>query len=181
MLLSIVIIAILLWKFISGLHKGLVIELLYTIGYFAVFIFAKIFCKPVAEIFATTFNSEQSSASSLAVMSSVAFMFLMIIGWLLVRLIAHWSRLITWIPVIKQVNGLAGGIVSIVIAYFVIFIFLIVSQFLPSDTYQAQLSDSQVAQFIIKKTPGISSDILSKYILNTDETTNTNTISNEEN
>ncbi|KRN81757.1 hypothetical protein IV87_GL000966 [Pediococcus ethanolidurans] len=108
-------------------------------------------------------------------------MILMVIGWLIVRLIAHWSRLITWIPVIKQVNGLAGGIVSIVIAYFVIFILLIVSQFLPNDAYQAQLSDSQVAQFIIKKTPGISSDILSKYILNTNETTNTNTISNEEN
>lgn len=181
MFLSIVIIAILLWKFTSGFHKGFVIELLYTIGYFAVFLFAKIFCKPVAEFLSATFNSGQSTTSSLAVMSSISFMILMIVGWLIVRLIAHWSRLITWIPVIKQVNGLAGGIVSIVIAYFVIFILLIVSQFLPNDAYQAQLSDSQVAQFIIKKTPGISSDILSKYILNTNETTNTNTISNEEN
>ncbi|GAB5054124.1 CvpA family protein [Pediococcus parvulus] len=181
MLLSIIILAILLWKFISGLHKGFVVELLYTIGYFAVFIFAKVLCTPVAQFLSTTFSSDQSSTSSTAMMSSVSFFILMAIGWLLVRLIARWSRLITWIPVIKQVNGLAGGLISLVIAYFVIFILLIVSQFLPNDTYQAQLSDSQVAQFIIKKTPGISSDILSKYILNTDETTTTNTISNEEN
>ncbi|AMV60554.1 putative colicin V production protein [Pediococcus damnosus] len=181
MLLSIIIIAILLWKFTSGLHKGFVVELLYTIGYFAVFIFAKVLCGPVASLLSTSFSNNQSSAGNTAVMSSVSFIILMAIGWLLVRLIARWSRLITWIPVIKQVNGLAGGIVSIIIAYFVIFILLSVSQFLPNDAYQAQLSDSPVAQFIVKKTPGISSDILNKYILNTDETTNTNTISNEEN
>ena len=181
MLLSIIIIAILLWKFTSGLHKGFVIELLYTVGYFVVFIFAKVLCTPLASFLSTSFNSNQSSTSNTAVMSSVSFMILMAIGWLLIRLIARWSRMITWIPVIKQVNGLAGGIVSIVIAYFVIFILLSVSQFFPNDAYQAQLSDSPVAQFIIKRTPGISSDILNKYILNTDDTSNTNTISNEEN
>ena len=76
MLLSIIILAILLWKFISGLHKGFVIELLYTIGYFAVFIFAKVLCTPVAEFLSTTFSSDQSSTSSTAMMSSVSFFIL---------------------------------------------------------------------------------------------------------
>ncbi|WP_412989276.1 CvpA family protein [Pediococcus siamensis] len=180
MLLSIIILVLLLWKFISGLHKGLVVELLYTLGYFIVFIFAKIFCNPLASFLSTSFSQGQSSTANTAVMSSVSFVILMAIGWLLIRLIARWSRLITWIPVIKQVNSLAGGIVSLIIAYFVIFILLSVSQFFPNDAYQVQLADSQVAQFMIKKTPGISADILSKYILNTNETPNSGTISNEE-
>lgn len=171
MLLSIVIILILLSAIFRGYRRGFVLELLYTIGYIVVFIFARFYTTPLSTFLTNTFGGWTKNAlENLTIMHSLSFIILMSFGWIIVRAIGRASKMITWLPIIKQVNGLAGGAVAFIISYAVVFIILSVSQFIPNNFYQTQLSESPIAQGIISKTPGISSQILNDYILHTDQT-----------
>lgn len=161
MLINIIIIAILLWAIYRGLKRGLIAELLYTIGYVAVFIFARLVAPEVSAWLA---GWSSSAATSLGVTYTIAFLLLLMVGWLVIRLLVRWSRLITWLPVIKQANGLAGAVVAFVINYFGVFIVLSVLNFIPNVTLQSQLQQSSVAQSVVTKTPVLTSQLLQKYL-----------------
>nr|SFZ88707.1 Colicin V production protein [Loigolactobacillus rennini] len=161
MLINIIIIAILLWAIYRGLKRGLIAELLYTIGYVAVFIFARLVAPEVSAWLA---GWSSSAATSLGVTYTIAFLLLLMVGWLVIRLLVRWSRLITWLPVIKQANGLAGAVVAFVINYFGVFIVLSVLNFIPNVTLQSQLQQSSVAQSVVTKTPELTSQLLQKYL-----------------
>jgi uncharacterized membrane protein required for colicin V production len=173
MLLSLVIILILILAVARGWRRGLVLELLYSLGYIAVFIFAKVFTNEFSVFLTSTFGGWTSDqATNLTVMHSVSFILLMSIGWIIIRLIGRVSQMITWLPVIHQVNSLAGAIVALVITYGLTFVVLSISQFIPNDFYQEQLSQSVVAQTILSKTPAVSSEIINNYIIHTEQTKN---------
>lgn len=173
MLLSIIIIFILFMAILRGLHRGLVLELLYTFGYLIVFFTARYYSSPFAHFLNKTFGGWSNNAvTNTTIMNSIAFITLMIVGWIIIRALARISTMITWLPVIKQVNGLAGAVVAFVISYLITFVVLSISQFIPNDFYQSQLSQSVVSQTILSKTPGISSHILNNYIIQTQQTKN---------
>lgn len=180
MLINIIIIAILLWAIYRGLKRGLIAELLYTIGYVAVFIFARL---AAPEVSAWLAGWSSSAATNLGVTYTIAFLLLLMVGWLVIRLLVRWSRLITWLPVIKQANGLAGAVVAFVINYFGVFIVLSVLNFIPNVTLQSQLQQSSVAQSVVTKTPVLTSQLLQKYLFDghgDTETTDSNADSNSD-
>jgi uncharacterized membrane protein required for colicin V production len=173
MLLSLVIILILISAVATGYRRGLVLELLYTFGYIIVFIFAKTYNAAVANTLISMFGGwSGDEATNLTVMHSVAFILLMTVGWILIRALGRLSQMVTWLPIIHQVNGLAGAVVGVVISYVITFVVLSISQFVPNDFYQEQLSQSVVAQTILSKTPAVSSNIINNYIINTEQTQN---------
>lgn len=173
MLLSVIIILILISAVARGYRRGFVLELLYSLGYIIVFIFAKTFNTSFANFLSSTFGDwSNDQVTNLTVMNSVAFIILMAVGWLIIRLLGRLSQMVTWLPIIHQVNGLAGAIVGVVISYLITFIILSISQFVPNDFYQEQLSQSVVAQTILSKTPAVSSKIINNYVIDTEQTQN---------
>ncbi|MCT3020359.1 CvpA family protein [Pediococcus pentosaceus] len=173
MLLSLIIILILIMAIARGWRRGLILELLYSLGYIVAFIFAKVFTNDFAAFLTTTFGGWTSNqVTNLTVMHSVAFILLMSIGWIIIRLVGRLSQMVTWLPVIHQVNSLAGAVVGLVITYGISFVILSISQFIPNDFYQEQLSQSVVAQTILSKTPAVSSELINNYIIHTEQTKN---------
>ena len=82
MLLSLVIILILILAVARGWRRGLVLELLYSLGYIAVFIFAKVFTNEFSVFLTSTFGGWTSDqATNLTVMHSVSFILLISIGF----------------------------------------------------------------------------------------------------
>lgn len=170
MLVNIIIIAILLWAVYRGMKRGLIAELLYTVGYLAVFIFARLTAPQVSAWLA---GWSSRAATSFGVTYTIAFLLLLMVGWLIIRLLVRWSRLITWLPVIKQANGLAGAVVAFIINYFGLFIVLSVLNFIPNATMQLQLQQSTVAQSIVTKTPVLTNQLLQKYLFDGHQDTDT--------
>jgi len=148
-----------------GFHRGLVIEILHLVGTIAVLIFARLVYQPFGSMLSTLLSQLKLidvSTGSTLVINLVAFFILTSLGWAVVRMLARLSRSITWLPVIKQVNSVAGGAVSFIIAYLVIFVVLSLANLVNTDFIQTQMSSSPVATFIVNKTPGLTSQSLSK-------------------
>ncbi|BDZ32132.1 CvpA family protein [Lactiplantibacillus sp. WILCCON 0030] len=165
MIFTIVILLLLLTAIMRGFHRGLVIEILHLVGTIAVLIFARLVYQPFGSMLSTLLSQLKLidvSTGSTLVINLVAFFILTSLGWAVVRMLARLSRSITWLPVIKQVNSVAGGAVSFIIAYLVIFVVLSLANLVNTDFIQTQMSSSPVATFIVNKTPGLTSQSLSK-------------------
>ncbi|OLF70488.1 CvpA family protein [Loigolactobacillus backii] len=170
MLLTIIIVVLLGLAIYRGLHRGLIVELLYSLGYIAVFIFARMTYQTVGVALA---NLTGTTTTNFGLANSIAFLLLTAIGWMLIHFIARLSRYITFLPVIHQANGLAGGIVGFVITYLMVFVVLCIGALLPVQSFQNQLQESTVAQTILTKTPVLTSNLLQRYLGHTDSNSDT--------
>ncbi|MFC6180960.1 CvpA family protein [Lactiplantibacillus daowaiensis] len=163
MIFTIVILILLVSALFRGFHRGFVIEILHLVGTVAVLIFARLLYQPLGSTITSLLTSlkliNQSTVSTLVV-NLVAFFILTSLGWAVVRMLGRISRTITWLPVIKQVNSVAGGAVSFVLSYLVIFVVLSLANLVQTDFIQTQMSQSPVATFIVKQTPGLTSQYL---------------------
>lgn len=167
MIFTLVILFLLIMALIRGFHRGLVIEILHLVGTIAVLIFARLLYQPLGTTITTILTSlhliNVSTVSTL-VINLIAFFILTSLGWAVVRMLAGISRGITWLPVIKQVNSLAGGAVAFVISYLVIFVGLSLANLFNTPFIQTQMTNSPLATFIVKKTPGLTSQYLGNLI-----------------
>lgn len=167
MIFTIVILFLLITAIVRGFHRGLVIEILHLVGTVAVLIFARLCYVPFGKVisaFLTGLNLINASIGSTLVINLIAFFLLTSLGWAVVRMLSRLSRGITWLPVIKQVNSLAGGAVAFIISYLVIFVVLSLANLVNTDFIQTQMTASPVATFIVKRTPGLTSDYLGQLI-----------------
>lgn len=164
MILTIIILLLLGTALFRGFHRGFVIEMLRLIGTVGVLIFARLLYQPLGTTIAsilTTLHLVTTSTVSTLVINMVAFFILTSLGWAVIRMLARISRSVTWIPVIKQVNSLAGGVVAFLISYLVIFVVLSLANLFNTTFIQTQMAASPVATFIVKETPGLTSNALS--------------------
>ncbi|CAJ1228554.1 CvpA family protein [Levilactobacillus zymae] len=168
MLLSIGIVLILAWGFYRGFHRGLVLQLLLTVGYLVVWIAARFGAKPLASGLSQFFgnlslNSSVSavtaSQSSAFFLNGLAFSAILTVGYFVVRRVSYGLNKVTWLPVIHQVNSLAGGLINLAIRYVIIFLLLNLLILLPIDSFQATYKTSTVAQWVVKETPVLSHQV----------------------
>jgi len=163
MIFTIVILLLLVMAIMRGFHRGFVIEVLHLIGTIGVLVFARVLYQPLGTFIANLLTSlklmNQNAISGL-VINLVSFFLLSSLGWSVIRLLARVSRGVTWLPVIKQVNSLAGGAVAFVLTYLVIFVVLSLANLVNTDFIQTQMAQSPVATFIVERTPGLTSQYL---------------------
>jgi uncharacterized membrane protein required for colicin V production len=170
-MLDLAILVIFLIGFFVGLKRGLILQFIHLTGFIIAFIIAATYYDRLAPKLTlwvpypnlgtetalhTIFNGDSfETAYYRAIAFSVIFflvkIFLQIIGTML-DFIAH-------IPVIKQLNVWAGGILGLVEVYLLIFIVLYIVALLPIEFIQAPIKDSTIAQSIIKNTPIFSKQI----------------------
>ncbi|ASV81740.1 CvpA family protein [Enterococcus hirae] len=179
-MLSLLILFILLLAFFSGARRGFSMQVVYTIGYILSFMAAQHFYKDLAsrlELYipypAVTSNSQMvffdqtfSFRLDEAFYAGVAFLLILFIGGLLTRFIGIFVHSLTYIPILKQVDWLAGGILSLIVAYVMIFLLLSLLTFVPVDIVQKQFSGNSLARFIVEQTPFLTNKIHDLWITN---------------
>ena len=130
-MLTILILLLLAFGFYTGAKRGLILQVLYSVGYLISYFVARTYYKEVAshlELYIpypsvtptsklVFFNQEISLDLDKAFYSAVAFLLLLFAGWLVVRFLAIFLHGLTFIPVLKQVNGLLGGVLSVLVLY----------------------------------------------------------------
>ena len=158
----------------SRVSPRIVIEMLHLIGTVVVLLFARLLYQPLGTMISnllTNLHLIEASVAATLIINLVAFFVLISLGWSVIRLLSRVSRSITWLPVIKQVNSVAGGIVSFVVTYLVIFVALSLANIVNTSFIQTQMTQSPLATYIVKQTPGLTSHYLSNLINFNDGTT----------
>lgn len=177
-MLTLLILLVLAIGFYTGMKRGLALQIVYTVGYFCVYLIAKTFYKslaskltlyvpypsPTAETKLVLFNQNVTLDLDQAFYGAVAFLVILFLGWLIVRFLAVFVHGLTFVPIIKQANGLAGGILSFLVMYVGVFLVLMMVSMIPTESIQTQFKNSGLAQFIVKDTPVFSKQIYHLWV-----------------
>ena len=171
MVLTTLIILILVGCFINGHHRGLLMMALYTGAYIVSWLVARAMAPLLVQGLArllpdVTTNSSYSgqvlSAVNLNAFFSRGLAFLLL--FTVVSALCHWGiRQLRWVkrvPVIGTVDRLAGGVLSLLVGYVIIFLVLLVLQLWPAEWWQLQLANSGLARLIIDQMPALAHLVL---------------------
>ncbi|MFC4652164.1 CvpA family protein [Lactococcus nasutitermitis] len=176
MLLNLIILALLVWAFMIGYSRGLILQIIYTFGtLIAAFIAADNYKSLATKISMWVPFSSATADSHLLIFSdnllfhlddafyaAVAFIAIFIVVYLIIRLIGIFLHF-TKQPLGK--NGkIIAGILGLAATYFGLQMFLMTLSLVPMATIQEQLNNSFLARFLLLHTP-ISSGILQQLFI----------------
>ena len=172
--LSLGILLVLWLGFHRGYRRGLVLQVLLSLGYLVVWLVARVGARPLASglgqfVGSLPLNATVSpvavSRSSSFFLNGLAFSAILTVGYFVIRRLAYGLNRVTWLPVIHQVNSLAGGFINLAIRYVLIFLILNLLILLPSTSFQHSYQASPVAQWIVKQTPLLSKRVLHWWLV----------------
>lgn len=173
-MLTIVIIIALAVAFYTGARRGLVMQIILTVGYILSLAMAKKYYlilankiellvpypAPNADSKLVFFEGESLFKLDQAFYAGLAFLLILFVGWLITRFVGILCHNLTFFPLVKQVNILGGGILSFVIVYMGIFFALSVLAMIPVDFIQNMFRGSGIARFIVGSTPYFSNQVV---------------------
>ncbi|MCU9614148.1 CvpA family protein [Caldibacillus lycopersici] len=170
-MLTIILIILLIIGFIVGLRRGFILQLIHLTSYFIAFILAASFYKELALrltlwIPYPTFGDQDTIQSLLNVVNAeeayyngIAFFVIFFAVKIILQIIGSMLDFVASIPIIKQLNVWAGGILGFLEIYLMIFILLYLASLLPIEQVQTTIDQSALAKGIIKNTPLFSQQL----------------------
>lgn len=180
MLLTLIILVLLLLSLYSGFKRGLILQLVLTIGYAISFYFALEYYHQISDLveMMVPYPSPGSSETSPFVLygkefifnldqgfyNGVAFIGILFIGWIITRFVGGLLNFLTEIPVLKQVNAIGGAIVGFIVEYVGVFLILFLLSTIPIQMIQNQFESSVLARTIVSETPELSTDLYNWWI-----------------
>ncbi|GEN48445.1 CvpA family protein [Ligilactobacillus pobuzihii] len=169
MLVSLIILLILVLGFRYGYKRGLIQTLISVVGYVVVFLLSLYLSGPFGDFLTKYMPALDQSASNAGTVTMIfyrvlAFWIIAIFGGIILRVVTQTFTSITKLPVISQVNRLAGGLAWLIIFYIIVFFALLLLTTSPTSQVQDSLTSSPVAEFIIKETPVFSKDIWENWL-----------------
>lgn len=178
MLLTIIIVFLLLIALYSGAKRGLMLQLVMTIGYLAAFWLALQYSDVIKEYIELIvpypsasmdnqfvfYNQELGLKLDEAFYNGASFLIILFVGWLLTRFVGGLLNFLTNIPILKQVNAIGGAVLSFLVTYVGIFLVLFLMTTVPLELIQQMIADSWVAQWIITETPALSESVYNWWI-----------------
>ncbi|KRM78959.1 hypothetical protein FC84_GL000114 [Lapidilactobacillus dextrinicus DSM 20335] len=178
MILSIIIAILLLLALVRGYQRGLVKEILFTIGTFFVFLLGLYYDSSLGDwLLTVSKQGDPTDPFAHFIAQTIAFAMIIITGRIIIGWIARLSQAITWLPVIKQANGLGGALIAVIVTYFIIFLALTILLVIQPNWFSEQYTNSVIAQFIIERTPIVGQQLIN-WLFNTQtQTFTTNALS----
>ncbi|PWF99589.1 CvpA family protein [Levilactobacillus bambusae] len=172
MLLSIIIIAILFFGFRRGYRRGFIWEIINLLGYIGLWVIARLFAPQIGQAVAKlvsgwTFQSNSQFSQVAAGTffgTGIGYLIIFSVGWFILRWVGRTLNFAAKIPVIHQLNGLAGGVINLVIRYGLVFIGLEVLSLVSITWWQQMYHASTVAQWIVHQTPVLSSEVVKWWL-----------------
>jgi uncharacterized membrane protein required for colicin V production len=175
-MLDIAILVILIMGFFMGLKRGFIMQLIHLTGYIIAYIAANIYYdelapkltlwipypnfgeNPTLKLLTGSNNMES------AFYRAIAFIIIFFAVKIFLRIIGRMLSFIARLPVLKQLNVWAGGILGFCEVYLIVFILLYMAALIPMGAVQNALSHSMLADAMVKHTPFLSGQIKQLWI-----------------
>jgi len=176
-MLSIFLLIVLIIGFLIGLKRGFIMQLVNLVGFFIAFITAMIYYDELAPkltlwIPYPTFGDTSNMELIFDVINleagyyrAIAFVIIFFAVKIIVSIIGSMLDFLASIPVIKQLNVWAGGILGFIEVYLITFLILYILGTLQISFVQESLNNSAVAKFIIENTPIFSNQLKEMWLL----------------
>lgn len=180
MLLTGIIIFLLILSIYSGARRGLVLQLVLTIGYAASFWFALTYYQVLSEYvemfvpYPTPLSTSDNPFALYGIellfsldgpfYRGVSFVVLLFAGWLVTRVVGGLFQALADIPVVRTVNAIGGAVLSFVVHYIGIFLLLFVLSMIPMALIQNQFESSALAREIVTDTPELSQQVYNWWV-----------------
>jgi len=164
-MVDLIILIVLLAGFITGLKRGFIVQVFHLTSFIIALIVAYIYYKPLAEKFVLWIPYPGiTDAGNLAIVIDrldldrtfyqvLAFAVIFFVVKICMQIIASIFDFIAYLPVLKSVNKLLGGVLGLVEFYLILFIALYVLVLLPIDALQVKMDRSILAGIILEHTP----------------------------
>ncbi|HLR65059.1 MAG TPA: CvpA family protein [Pseudogracilibacillus sp.] len=176
-MISLLLFLILMFGFLMGLRRGLILQAIHLTSYIISFIVASIYYKKAAEKLSlfipyASLGEESKWAIFLESMplenafyNGIAFVTIFILTKIVLHIIATMLDFVARVPVIKQLNSIGGAILGFFEVYLITFILLFIVALIPIEKVQTIIGNSKLAVFIIEKTPFLTSKIESLWFI----------------
>jgi uncharacterized membrane protein required for colicin V production len=175
-MLDLAIIIFLLFGFFVGLKRGFILQLFQLIGFIIAYVVATSYYEELASKLtlwipypnfgdATALKIlTDSSNMETAFYRAIAFVIIFFVVKVLFQIIGSMLDFIAHLPVLRQLNLLAGGILGFCEVYLIMFILLYIAALMPIELIQNYLDHSFLAEAIVNHTPILSQQIKSLWI-----------------
>ncbi|KMY43549.1 membrane protein [Bacillus sp. FJAT-27916] len=166
-MVTLIILFALLLGFFVGLRRGLILQTIHLVGFIIALIVARMFYKDLGdklEMWVPFPSSDDGTLTMLfdavhldaAFYNAIAFLLIFILVKFALQMIGSMLDFLAQLPLLKQINKLAGGALGFVQTYLGIFILLYIAAMLPIGTLQEWIQGSFLAEAIILDTPFLS-------------------------
>ncbi|WML47332.1 CvpA family protein [Neobacillus sp. PS3-34] len=175
-MLDLAIIIILIFGFFVGLRRGFILQLIHLTGFIIAYIAARTYydeLAPKLTLWIPYPSLGDNSALKLlagstnmetAFYRAIAFAIIFFAVKILLQIIGAMLNFIAHLPIIKQLNIWAGGILGLLEVYFILFILLYIAAIIPIESIQGYLDHSVMAEAIVKHTPILSEELKKLWI-----------------
>ncbi|MFE8696951.1 CvpA family protein [Cytobacillus sp. FJAT-53684] len=175
-MLDLAILIILVFGFFIGLKRGFILQLIHLTGFIIAFIIANMYYEKLAPkltLWVPYLSFGDRSAFQMlfdqanleeAYYRAIAYVVIFIAVKIILQIIGSMLDFVTNLPVLKQLNVWAGGILGFLEVYLIMFILLYIAALVPVEAIQTALNDSFMGKGIIKHTPILSQQIKEMWI-----------------
>ncbi|MCH1627321.1 CvpA family protein [Ferdinandcohnia quinoae] len=173
---DLILIFVLLMGFIIGLKRGFILQIVHLTGFIVAFIVAYLYYAELAPkinlwIPYPTFGDPEAmkflfEGTNLeeAYYKAIAFAMIFFAVKILMQIIGSMLDFLANLPILKQINSWAGGLLGFIEIYLIVFILLYIGALLPIELVQSNIQDSFMAKAIVQHTPIFSGKIKDMWI-----------------
>jgi uncharacterized membrane protein required for colicin V production len=182
-MLDLAIIVLLIFGFFIGLKRGFILQLVHLTGFIIAYIVANLYYDDLApRLTLWVPYPNLGTTSSLKLLSengnmeeafyrAIAFIIIFFAVKILLQIIGSMLDFIAHLPILKQLNVWAGGLLGFAEVYLILFILLYIAALIPMEILQKPLEDSIMANLLVNHTPFLSEQIKNIWIDYTDALT----------
>ncbi|WHY76403.1 CvpA family protein [Neobacillus sp. WH10] len=175
-MLDLAIIIFLIIGFFVGLRRGFILQLVHLTGFIIAYVVATLYYEELAPKLTlwvpypnlgegTTLKIlTDSSNMETAFYRAISFVIIFFAVKVLLQIIGSMLDFVAHLPVLKQINVFAGGILGFCEVYLIIFILLYIGALIPIELIQNPLDHSILAKAIVNHTPILSQQIKDLWI-----------------
>jgi uncharacterized membrane protein required for colicin V production len=175
-MLDLVLLLIFGMGFLIGLKRGFILQIVHLTGFIVAFIISYLYHDDLAPtlklwipypslqdgtIMAILFDNADLE---MAFYRAISFAILFFGTKLVMQIIGSMLDFLAHFPILKQINGWAGGILGFVEVYLIVFIILYIGALIPVQLIQTYIQDSFIAMTIVQHTPLFSGTIRELWI-----------------
>jgi uncharacterized membrane protein required for colicin V production len=148
----------------SGWNRGFVNSLIRIVGFFLSFYLAYHYYKQTASVLKNIIplhiNDPTNGNAEQFVYQIIAFAILFIGTRIVISVLGSLINSIFKLPVLRQINSFAGGVLGFVEVYLVLLLALFIALIVPVDQLSHYVHQSKIAYFMVQNTPIVSTKLI---------------------
>ncbi len=168
-MVDLILIGLLIGGFLIGFKRGFILQIVHLSGFIVSLVVAYLFFDDLAphlKLWIPYPNLGDGTSTILSVLNveniyykGIAFAILFFGTKIAMHILGSMLNFLADLPFLRTINRWSGGILGFLEIYLLVFIFLFIAAIIPNESLQHTLSDSLVAQLMIKHTPFFSAHL----------------------